>query len=187
MTRSEIEKMIKDYNIRDCYDGRIMVSVNRKLTPQEDAKIRLAKPEILAYFAEKRNAEKAEREAKEKATIRFIVPGWEFHEASVDTRYNIDEQLKKIAEYYSQDTTLDLVREAYEKAVKAKKEEEIKKAEEENKIKAIFEKAKETGEKQVLRKYMAECDGTVCECTADYITVWAMPDGSTTKTRIHAY
>jgi len=55
------------------------------------------------------------------------------------------------------------------------------------KIAAIFEKAKETGEKQLITSYSVECDDEKEECNFDLIYEYAMPDGSKIIDRIHTY
>lgn len=183
MKTSEIKGMIRKYNISPREDGNLNIRVKGNLTTEEITAIKNCKSEIISYFEE----EKAEEAAKEMATIRFMVIGWESHEVSVDTRYDIDKQLKKIADYYSNDMTFESAKEAYEKAIKVNEEKEIKKVAAEAEIEAVYAEAKATGEKQVLRKYMDECDGTACECSYDAVTVYAMPDGSTSQVRIHTH
>lgn len=83
--------------------------------------------------------------------------------------------------------TYESAKEAYEKAIKVEADKVKKNAKAENEKQAIFSKAKATGEKQVLRNYMEECNGTARGCSYDAITEYAMPDGSTTKKRIHTF
>lgn len=52
---------------------------------------------------------------------------------------------------------------------------------------AIFEKAKVAGEKQVLETYPVECNDPDESCDIDIVTVYAMPDGTTKKTRSHTW
>ena len=61
------------------------------------------------------------------------------------------------------------------------------KTEEELKIKSIFDKAKETGTKQELKRFSVDCNGEVDECSFDYIITYAMPDGSKKTERIHCH
>lgn len=64
---------------------------------------------------------------------------------------------------------------------------EMDKTEEELKIKSIFDKAKETGTKQELKRFSEDCNGEEDECSFDYIITYAMPDGSTETERIHCH
>ena len=66
--------------------------------------------------------------------------------------------------------------------VKATKEAE-KQAEKE----ARFSEAKSTGKPVVLRKEIANCDGSVIECSTDVLVWYAMPNGSTKMERIHTH
>lgn len=187
MTANE---MIKKYSLglakKDGEDA-IKITSYKKPTAKQLAEIKNAKPEIIDELKKREAEKKAEREAKEKATVTFIVVGWESHEVSIDTRYDIDEQLRKIAEYYSDDMTFESAKQAYERAIGKEAEKAEKKAKAESEKEAVFAKAKATGEKQVLREYTDNCDGTAYECSSDIVTVYAMPDGSTTQTRIHTH
>lgn len=64
---------------------------------------------------------------------------------------------------------------------------DAKKAEAEDKKKAIFEKAKQTGEKQIIETYSVECSDPDEECDVDIVTVYAMPDGTTKTTQNHTW
>jgi len=66
-------------------------------------------------------------------------------------------------------------------------EKEAKKVDNENKEKAIFETAKQTGEKQVIESYSVECSDSNEECDLDIITVYAMPDGTKKTVRNHTW
>lgn len=185
-----ITEMIKKFGITLAMQNgeeALRIPSYKKPTSKQLSEIKAAKPEIIAELKKREEEERIEREAKEKATVTFLVVGWESHEVSVDTRYDIDEQLRKIAEYYSNDMTFESAKEAYERAIEKKEEKVENEAKAENEKEAVFAKAKATGEKQVLRKYMDECDGTACECSYDSITIYAMPDGSITEKRVHTH
>ena len=53
--------------------------------------------------------------------------------------------------------------------------------------KELFEKAKQTGEKQLLNKWPEPCNDPKEECDVDIVYVWIMPDGSKTKSRHHTW
>lgn len=55
------------------------------------------------------------------------------------------------------------------------------------KLDAIFEKAKKTGEAQVIREWVDECNEKDLDCSLDIIRVYAMPNGTTKEERIHTY
>ena len=57
----------------------------------------------------------------------------------------------------------------------------------EKRLKKIRQLARETGEAQVLRSYMSECDDPEEQCSLDYVTVLAMPDGTTKTNRQHTW
>ena len=187
MTIQEIIKKFRIDSVSVNSEGKEGFMFYGKASAAEIAELKEKKEEIVNYLKAKEAAEKLEREEREKATVTFMIIGWESHEVSVDTRYDIDEQLKKIAEYYSNDTTYEAVKEAYENTLIKNAEKEAKRAENKAKENAIFAEAKVTGEKQILTSYMDDCDGSVVECSTDYVTVYAMPDGSTTRTRTHTF
>jgi hypothetical protein len=58
---------------------------------------------------------------------------------------------------------------------------------EEKRINELFEKAKQTGEKQLLNKWSEPCNDPKEECNVDIVYVWIMPDGSKTKSRHHTW
>ena len=185
-----ITEMIKKFGITLAMQNgeeALRVPSYKKPTSKQLSEIKAVKHEIIAELKRRDAEQKAEREAKEKATVTFLVTGWESHEVSVDTRYDIDEQLRNIAEYYSNDMTFESAKEAYERAIGKEVEKIENEAKVENEKEAVFAKAKATGKKQVLRRYMDECDGTAYECSYDAVTVYAMPDGSTAKTRTHTH
>lgn len=55
------------------------------------------------------------------------------------------------------------------------------------KLDAIFAKAKETGEPQIIRQWMDECNEKDLDCSFDNIIEYAMPDGTRKIKRIHCY
>ena len=75
------------------------------------------------------------------------------------------------------------------KRIKEKNEQDEKEHQEKIEMErlAIFEKAKATGEPVFVRSYITECDGTESECSTDVISIYAMPDGTVSKTRQHTW
>jgi hypothetical protein len=69
---------------------------------------------------------------------------------------------------------------------KLKKELAVTKENQNQKVNNIFKMAKETGERQVLRQSVTECDGSE-ECSSDQVTTYALPDGKTQVIRNHLY
>jgi hypothetical protein len=51
----------------------------------------------------------------------------------------------------------------------------------------VFRTARETGEKQVLNQWLADCNDPKEECSTDICTIWAMPDGTKITTRTHTW
>lgn len=78
----------------------------------------------------------------------------------------------------------EIVMDAYNKIIEKRN---AKKADAEDKKNSIFEKAKQTGEKQIIETYSVECPDDDEECDVDIVTVYAMPDGTTHKTQNHTW
>jgi len=70
-------------------------------------------------------------------------------------------------------------------AAEQKKVEAQKAAEAE--LAAKFEEAKTTGEKVLICQWSDECDDPNEECSTDMVYEWAMPDGTTQRTRQHTW
>ena len=68
-----------------------------------------------------------------------------------------------------------------------KKAEEEKERKREEKIKALAQKAKETGEKQVYSHYFAECTDDEEDCDLDLVEILVDEDGKTSKRITHTY
>lgn len=135
----------------------------------------------------------------------------------VATILNKDEELKQIAQetyqpYPEQKNWNDEYRIWFRQAAKEKKapgygmipnkiirekirdiiikeidKENKRKAEEQDRVNHLFEIAKKTGEKQLIRKWTEDCDDLNIECSVDVCCLWAMPDGSKKVTRTHTY
>lgn len=189
-----MQDMIKKYNLQVVLkDGVDMIRVSQgtKIDPAGIAYIKDHRVEIIALL----KAEKAAREQEERelraATVTFRAYGWESHEVSVDTREDLDAQFARLADYYANDLTYDSIKADYAKHVQATQEKAAKKAARE---KAAQEKEEEalrqaaaTGEKQVIRQWMEDCNDYREECSMDSVVLWAMPDGTTIKTRRHTW
>ncbi|HZJ68499.1 MAG TPA: hypothetical protein VFD28_00630 [Candidatus Eisenbacteria bacterium] len=55
----------------------------------------------------------------------------------------------------------------------------------EDKKENALQRAKETGERQIIDRWTEDC--TQKDCSNDIVTFWAMPDGTTQTTRTHTY
>jgi len=58
---------------------------------------------------------------------------------------------------------------------------------EDDRIEELKALAASTGEKQLLRSYMADCNDPKEECSTDFVSVYVMPDGSTSCSRQHTW
>ena len=68
-----------------------------------------------------------------------------------------------------------------------KKAEEEKDRKREEKIKALAQKAKETGKKQVYTHYFVECTDEEEDCDLDLVEILVDEDGKTSKRITHTY
>jgi hypothetical protein len=78
----------------------------------------------------------------------------------------------------------DVVMAEYNRIIEKKN---AKKAAKQAEKDTIFQKAKETGEKQIIETYSVECSDPDEECDVDIVTVYAMPDGTTKTTQNHTW
>lgn len=149
--------------------------------PQDWEFVKANKPAILARMDQVAAEEKA-------ALISFTVCGWEAHTVVIDTRKGLEEEIASWAEYLSHDAiNADTIRKAYEKHLADKAAAEAKEAAEAARIAEIKATAKATGERQILHSYMDDCKDAREECSTDYVTIYAMPDGTTKTERQHTW
>ena len=136
-------------------------------------------------------ARDAEWKAYEAAAVRFTTFGWESHQVSVDTRKNLDDEFARIASQYPNDCTIESVKKDYEDHLAKTAEKEAAKKEKEAANKAhkatCLAMAKETGQPQVLKSWMADCNDPREECSTDIVTHLIMPDGTEQITRQHTW
>ncbi|MCL2140332.1 MAG: hypothetical protein FWH42_01440 [Dehalococcoidia bacterium] len=189
--KARIDKMIYDYNLVVVDGDKVgTYTAGGRLAGTEDAEfLKDNKAAFIAripeYMAEKAAEEKATREA----TITFIACGWEAHTISIDTRKDVEAELKRAAEYYCKldAITYESLCKDYAEAVAAKAEKEAKAAAEAERIKGIKNTAVSTGEKQELRSYIANCNDSREECSTDFVIEYAMPDGTVLVDRQHTW
>lgn len=73
------------------------------------------------------------------------------------------------------------------KAQEAEQKKLEKEKAEKERIEKLFEKARETGEKQVIVQYSVPCNVPEEDCDIDIVTVYAMPDGTRKTERHHTW
>jgi len=76
---------------------------------------------------------------------------------------------------------------ALEYAKPALEEKERQQKEKEEKNKEVFNKAHETGERQLLYKYSDDCNDPTEDCSLDMVYIYAMPDGKIETVRQHTW
>ncbi len=81
-----------------------------------------------------------------------------------------------------------IMREKIRKILKAESDNEVENDRKYNeKVNKLIEKAKETGEPQLISHVSVPCNDSKEECSTDIIYFYAMPDGSTKEERVHTY
>lgn len=73
------------------------------------------------------------------------------------------------------------------KAQEAEQKKLEKEKAEKERIEALFAKARETGEKQVIEQYSVPCNVPEEDCDIDIVTIYAMPDGTRKTERHHTW
>ena len=176
----KFEDLINKYKIKVIKNNgeKALGFYNGKPNATDVVFIKANKQEIIAFIQETERKIKQELAEKEASEIKVITSGWESHEIYIDTRKNINTQLKEYAIIYSNDCTLTSLKADFKKAVEKLEKENIQEKEKEEKIQAIFKKAYATNTEQILSvaKQGVETD-------TDYIinktTIYAQPDGTT--------
>ena len=185
----------------DHYDFTFIKKCNGISITSEDAKnIKLIQENL-----KKLNNEKQVENFKNQKTISyntsydFLLPSCisnNYSKQAIRLVYEQLQETKKLIETdcgdYSITDTFEVSGEELLKMLddaetKTKSENEIKKANKEKEIKAIFDKAKATGEKQLLNKWSEDCNDKNEDCDIDIIYEYAMPDGTVKTERHHTW
>jgi len=120
--------------------------------------------------------------------------GWEFRPDLEEIKDTLEKVHKFHAhELFGKEEENNLV--SHEKVMKIyneiidkkEKKQAERKAAKEAKETPIFQKAKETGEPQIIESYPVECNDPREECDTDIVTIYAMPDGTTKRTQNHTW
>ena len=84
---------------------------------------------------------------------------------------------------------LQQAQQAEKQATEAKSEEKslVAKAGADTKVHAALATAKATGRPVEIEGHMEDCDGSAIDCSSDWVSIQAMPDGTTRKTRRHTH
>jgi hypothetical protein len=183
----------------------------KKPTAEELEYIKAHKAEIIAEIETEEQRKKDETKAAKEAKINDIKSGKTkikvyYHDGEYLSGYTVHgeeaELLKELKlckyvdgwGYYIEDGKLigtlgeeftyeqaaEFARPKLEALAKAKAEKEAKRQ-------AIFDKAKETGEKQLLRQWSDECNDPNESCSMDMVYEYAMPDGTIKTERHHTW
>ena len=180
---NKLKELITKYNIR--LRGSNDLALNKKPNDTDLQFIKDNKDNFVTYIQNAEIQKEKEEKEKEENEIRILTSGWESHVIFIDLRQDVDTQLKKYAEIYSNDCTIKSLKEDFKKALSkkevAKKEVEETEVEEKN----IFETAKITNTKQILNinKEYIETD---IEYKIKITIVYAQPNGTVT-TKINIY
>lgn len=115
---------------------------------------------------------------------KIEIETWSFFSNFLDEyypwAYEAFNWIKKYGNFKEGDDVTDI----FWKEVKRRLE---KKEERDRRIQEIFNKAKETGEKQLIYQYPEPCNDKNESCEVDIIYVYAMPDGTYKEERHHTW
>lgn len=109
---------------------------------------------------------------------------------------NYREEIKKLYKEMAIEKTapgyglidMSLLEKEIEKIIKSIKEKEIEKnKEKENRINELIKKAKNTREKQIVNRYLTECNDKNMDCSTDAITIYIDENGNKTEKRVHTF
>jgi len=118
------------------------------------------------------------KEISNRKNIQFGMAGIAYKITAVEEKETIAEQ--EVAQIKADEKAEFEKIEEEEKAIK------IRKAKEKER-KTIFAKAKETGEKQLIRSWSTECCDPREQCDVDIHYQWAMPNGTVEYTWTHTW
>lgn len=210
MTTTEAHEMIRKHGIIRQGDNLVM-----EPTPaarKDLDRIKALKPEIMAEL-KRREEEKAAKKAAEEAArveeARAIragevkikvsvgdydgIPLYEVYGEAAEALMEIgaarwigysrqvnDDVIDALGLEFTLQQAAEITRPAREaKAAEKKAKDEVRQAK--------FDEAKRTGQKVEMASWMEDCDGSVEECSTDFVQEYAMPDGTTKIERQHTY
>lgn len=128
-------------------------------------------------------------ESNQFKNMKYAVGKYVFSEDLLDYLTETDWGDYTITTYY--EMTINELLEVYNKAnnrkIESDKKEKEKEEKERKEREAIFEKARVTGEKQVLSKILCDCNDPYEECNLDIIYLYALPNGETEEVRTHTW
>lgn len=123
--------------------------------------------------------EEAIQEAIEDGEWTSLIEEW---------KQSVMEEYLECVEYEEyQENMKELIKKEKETEEQRLNEQKEKNQKEKERIDNIFKKAKISGKRQLLEKFVTECDNPKEECNTDIICKYAMPDGSTTTTINHTW
>ena len=213
--KMKVSEMIKKFNLELAEkDGVKGIRFHGKATKKQIEEIKASKPAImeeLNRIKTEKEAEKEKERLEKLARIESVKSGKE----KIKVVYNDGEYLSGysprgleaaalleeigVAEYVSgwgtyiaskviealgEEFTYQEAIEYMKPAIEAKRQAREKK---EDERKAIFDKAKETGKKQLLHHYSDDCNDPNEECDVDIIYEYAMPNGTIEAERQHTW
>lgn len=183
----------------------------KKPTAEELEYIKAHKAEIIAEIEAEEQRKKDETKAAKEAKINDIKSGKTkievyYHDGEYLSGYTLhgegaellvelklakyvdgwgyciedDNLIKTFGQEFTYEQAAEFARPKLEAIAKAEAEKEAKRQ-------AIFNKAKETGEPQLLRQWMDKCNDRNEECSVDNVYEYAMPDGTTKIERYHTW
>lgn len=147
-------------------------------------------PELLGWYKANISAWNAEQAANRAAELKIWYANrhtWDHDYWMVDSRLSDDEIIAGLPESVLDAATEEGFRESLAEARQKKAAKDTAKANRESKLQAAREEAKRTGKPVELDSFMADCDGSVADCSIDYVVRSVWPDGTIREERTHTY
>lgn len=147
-------------------------------------------PDLLAWYEANMDAWRTEETARRNAEIKVWYTNrhtWDHVYLIVDGRLTDDGIIAGLPESVLDETTEEQFREGLAAARQKKAAVDKAKADRDAKFQAALAEAQRTGKPVKLDSFMADCDGSVEDCSTDYVVRSVWPDGKVREERTHTY
>lgn len=147
-------------------------------------------PDLLEWHKRNLAGWKAEQEAARAAELKVWYPNrrtWEHQYRMVDGRLTDNEIIAGLSASVLDAATEEGFREGLAQARGEKAAKDAAKAGRATRFQDAQAEAKRTGRPVELRRYMANCDGSVTDCSTDLVIEMVHPDGTIREERTHTF
>lgn len=147
-------------------------------------------PDLLTWYETSMNTWRAEEKARRNAEFKVWYTNrhtWDHVYLIVDGRLSDDEIIAGLPESVLDAATEERFRESLAEARQKKAAIDKAKADRSAKFQAALTEAKRTGKPVEIDSFMADCDGSVRDCSTDYVVRSVWPDGKVREERTHTF